>query len=246
MTPASDTVLPSLDHTKSLLFLCDSRVFSTGMCRWLSKDPIGERGGDNLYACGDNDLANKLDFLGLDGGLIRYGIDFKVGCCGGKIYWASSQCCCDGKTIIEAGPIESGVEVCTGYIKGNWIWGWIPSHAFLKCGDKGFGLYAVYAGSGPSGSGGIWNDPGYIDPQDIGNYPQVANPQDEQPYSKCSPIYLSPCEYDIKRFKECVCGYNQPSYSDVGYNILGWNCWSFVENAISHCKKMSKRRDCVR
>ena len=31
---------------------------------WLSRDPIEERGGLNLYVIGDNDLVNKWDYLG--------------------------------------------------------------------------------------------------------------------------------------------------------------------------------------
>jgi hypothetical protein len=33
--------------------------------RWLSRDPIGERGGENLYAFSGNDLLNFIDYLGL-------------------------------------------------------------------------------------------------------------------------------------------------------------------------------------
>jgi len=33
--------------------------------RWLSRDPIGERGGANVYAFVSNDPLNQLDFLGL-------------------------------------------------------------------------------------------------------------------------------------------------------------------------------------
>ncbi len=33
--------------------------------RWLSRDPVGERGGDNLYAFSGNDLLNFVDYLGL-------------------------------------------------------------------------------------------------------------------------------------------------------------------------------------
>jgi len=34
--------------------------------RWLSRDPIGEEGGNNLYGFVDNDGVNNLDYLGQD------------------------------------------------------------------------------------------------------------------------------------------------------------------------------------
>lgn len=33
--------------------------------RWLNRDPVGEKGGPNIYAAGENDPANKSDALGL-------------------------------------------------------------------------------------------------------------------------------------------------------------------------------------
>jgi hypothetical protein len=52
----------------SCLLLCCFNVFAyhdpnTG--RFLSRDPIGEDGGNNLYAIVNNDTINKWDFLGL-------------------------------------------------------------------------------------------------------------------------------------------------------------------------------------
>ncbi|MES2996756.1 MAG: RHS repeat-associated core domain-containing protein [Verrucomicrobiota bacterium] len=50
--------------------------FTTGLCyygyrwyspmhgRWLSRDPLGENGGLNLYALGENDAIGKIDYLG--------------------------------------------------------------------------------------------------------------------------------------------------------------------------------------
>ena len=45
--------------------LCGHRWYDTAALRWLSRDPIGYKGGDNLYAyCGD-DPVNKVDPHGL-------------------------------------------------------------------------------------------------------------------------------------------------------------------------------------
>jgi RHS repeat-associated protein len=43
------------------------RIYSPQMARWLSRDPIGERGGVNLYEMVGNDPVNKWDYLGLFG-----------------------------------------------------------------------------------------------------------------------------------------------------------------------------------
>ncbi len=41
------------------------RYLSTELGRWLSRDPIGERGGINLYGMVNNDPVNKWDLLGM-------------------------------------------------------------------------------------------------------------------------------------------------------------------------------------
>ena len=41
------------------------RYYNSSTGRWLSRDPIGERGGFNLYTCCGNSLVNETDPLGL-------------------------------------------------------------------------------------------------------------------------------------------------------------------------------------
>ena len=87
-------------------------------------------GGSNLYGLVGNRPVARIDVLGYQA------------CCGGQTYDPATQCCCDGQTIRSRAETDTGVSVCKGYIKGSLLWGWVPSHAFLKCGGKGFGLYA--------------------------------------------------------------------------------------------------------
>ena len=53
------------------------RFYSPGLGRWLSRDPIGEEGGENLYAFGRNSPSWLLDALGLELLIIKHwkGID---------------------------------------------------------------------------------------------------------------------------------------------------------------------------
>jgi RHS repeat-associated protein len=42
------------------------RSYSPQLGRWISRDPIEERGGTNLYGMVGNDAVNAVDVLGMD------------------------------------------------------------------------------------------------------------------------------------------------------------------------------------
>jgi RHS repeat-associated protein len=42
------------------------RYYSTQLGRWLARDPIGTKGGINIYALVGNDAVNEVDYLGLE------------------------------------------------------------------------------------------------------------------------------------------------------------------------------------
>ena len=52
-------------HSKSNLDLAVYRAYDADLGRWLSRDPIGEKGGLNLYGYVGNDPMNGVDPLGL-------------------------------------------------------------------------------------------------------------------------------------------------------------------------------------
>jgi RHS repeat-associated protein len=58
-------------HSKSNLDLATYRAYDPDLGRWLSRDPIGEQGGTNLYRYVHNDSVNAIDPLGL--------LDFRIG-----------------------------------------------------------------------------------------------------------------------------------------------------------------------
>jgi len=54
-------------HAPSGLYLSRTRAYDPDLGRWISPDPIGERGGRNLYAYVRNNPANLIDWSGLCG-----------------------------------------------------------------------------------------------------------------------------------------------------------------------------------
>lgn len=55
-------------HPRSNTYLTLNRVYSPTLGRWLSRDPMGEEAGTNLYAFVGNDPINRTDPLGLQMG----------------------------------------------------------------------------------------------------------------------------------------------------------------------------------
>ena len=51
--------------TETGLVYYNYRYYNPDLGRWLSKDPIGERGGYNLYVIVGNNIINNFDFIGL-------------------------------------------------------------------------------------------------------------------------------------------------------------------------------------
>jgi len=66
------------------------RYYDPETGRWPSRDPIGERGGLNLYGFVANDPVNAWDYLGLT----------TKRCCGGEVYdTRNSEFCCGDENI---------------------------------------------------------------------------------------------------------------------------------------------------
>jgi len=58
------------------LVLYEYRAYSFPLCRWLSRDPIGERGGWDLYGFVQNDLHGRHDSLGLESICVPIGFGY--------------------------------------------------------------------------------------------------------------------------------------------------------------------------
>ncbi len=73
------------------------RYYSPELGRWLNRDPIGIKGGINLYGMVGNDAVNKWDILGLCSDTCTWDKRKKAWCCGGKECKTRFDCCEDGK-----------------------------------------------------------------------------------------------------------------------------------------------------
>ena len=69
------------EDSETGLYYYGYRYYDPTHGRWINRDPIGEVGGTNLYACCQNDLVNHLDLLRLsryyarEGGFVRAWIE---------------------------------------------------------------------------------------------------------------------------------------------------------------------------
>lgn len=238
------------------------RYYSPTMGRWINRDPIGERGGVNLYIMVDNSPINKTDLLGLEC-CGKHNLKAGEGCCNDVVYNLKKQCCIDGKAIYDKEPIDTGVSINQGYVTMiDEIWvdvnaplggglgmGYplhIPqyvktsislwSHTYIQSDNMGFGLYAAtQRPGGPSSATALYGD-GYIATNDLQNYPPGGQ---DGVYTTRSPILLSPCEYDIGKFKSCVNA--AASSSNTDYRLIWKNCITFANGVVRNCKANAKR-----
>ena len=149
------------------------RYYSPELGRWLSRDPIGEEGGVNLYAMVGNDLINNWD---MNGTILGFE------CCDGKWYWQVISCCRDGEIKSKFSTEGTGVFLCGGKIDKYYHW-WIES----AYGNIDFGPILVEGeditdvfGTGITGT--------------------YTNASEYIGKGTCGEIKLNPCTRDIKKF----------------------------------------------
>ena len=133
-------------HQASGLIMAPYRIFDPAKARWISRDPIGEQGGINLYGYVQNNPVNRIDFLGLTG-TDPYGFDEAE-----TLGTMGSQ---RGKDIAEKAPeivkdtvVDGLTDVILGALPADAIlgtvlkvgenlvrmtqWGWTGSRAWLR------------------------------------------------------------------------------------------------------------------
>jgi RHS repeat-associated protein len=100
------------------LVLYEYRVYNASTARWLSKDPIGELGGKNLYVIGFNHPIYGVDPLGLD--WLQDTANFAAGV-GDSLTFGLTYQARKGINWMLFGEFDSGVDPESGaYIAGEW------------------------------------------------------------------------------------------------------------------------------
>ncbi|MCB1208222.1 MAG: RHS repeat-associated core domain-containing protein [Verrucomicrobiales bacterium] len=192
------------------------RYYAPGLGRWISKDPIGEDGGTNLYRGMDNGCVNKVDHYGLltdgppdccnpckaysDAGKAVSPRGTPIGgtnvCCKGKLYSCSFSS--GAKTCPEAD--EQGAAPTTGDCINDCICAHERAHQ--KRGDSG-----DCAGKGETEPENAHWSPGRSDPGDRRHAENMAAGVEMDCLDKCDCKGDPVCERRKKERKKQLQGY---------------------------------------
>jgi len=187
--------------------------------RWLNRDRIAESGGINLYGFVKNAPIRQTDYLGMfvsadPDDAWRIYLAF-CGMCDGQRYSFFTQCCCRGKVLskreIDTGVAKHNFAPSTG--TPDWM-----GHQWLTWpgGSAGYNAFNTHQLASP--------DPYGLSPPTLPGTHTVT------------PIKLSPCEYDISQFLDCIKTDSLtwlPSTSTA-------DCGTFVNQVIQRCREKSK------
>ena len=210
------------------------RHYSPSLGRFLSRDPIEEQGGWNLYAISMNNMVSVIDLLGLEwfpgtSPWVRYE------CCGGKKYSTFSSCCISsaGKQTIHSRKEKNYTGVSYYVQRTRWYYfpiyrPWSISQFFLE-----HAWFNIDNGAWRAGSYPKWDFPSGVY---IGEEKYALEEGSVLTFKK--DIYLSVCEYDVEKFSQCV-----KDKAGEGNNWHLWNnCLDWVYDTINACKKELKRK----
>ena len=202
--------------------------------RWLQRDPIDVF---CLYVWCDNKPCNPsgVDVLGLTNepggfGWDNYSVEQQQ-CCNGISYFPSSSCCRNGK-IFQRHEVYTGVSYFCMH-KRYWYQTIINvrpfstrqfalTHCWLNVDGNRFGAYP---------NGGLFKVT-QEDGQSVQDDSRYANEENAW-YTSRTDIYLSPCQFDVEAFKNCMNAKRNAPWVWTAWN----NCGDFVEVAVSDCMR---------
>ena len=269
VTASGDVTQPfqwSSEHYDSELDLVyyNFHHYSPLLGRFLSRDPIAEQGGLNLYAFVGNLPTSLIDERGeswsslAPPGLCKYVAskmpDFSLPCCNGEIFDPREECCVckDGqRTLVKRESVTVLYQVSlygrigiSGLLQHSWLEG-----DFIKNGSAGFYPNGIHSPDEYVGRYPMWGENRryfpFVPLNPLGNYPGLYPTSELVVQTKRKvPITLDTCEYDVERFKECVVGgiaSAKPSDYFVGGAVFGKNCSTWASTLIERCKESSKR-----
>ncbi|MEI7728083.1 MAG: RHS repeat-associated core domain-containing protein [Verrucomicrobiota bacterium] len=193
--------------------------YDTHIGRWISRDPIEEAGGLNIYGFTKNSPIQFVDKLGM---FVTANPNdawnlFSAACplCNGQRYNSFKSCCCNGK-IVSRQPIDSGVIAFrwSGNVptpSGN------PYHAWLTWPGGSIdnnAIIGMYIVSSPAAGPTLYTTPA---------------PQQNS-------VKLSPCDYDFEKLHRCL-NNKAAQLNGTSDNRL---CDKFAEAILSECLEESK------
>ncbi len=213
------------------------RYYNPNLGVWLSRDPLGEEGGVNLYEIAGNQVIIDRDILGLNsdrkakkaskecinaGGVLT-GSEC---CCGGVKFDPSASYCC-GKDVRQRKPLATVGKFCKIKMKGaQFAPLGLVSHCYLDLptvGPVGFWPQAANAGYGP----------GHAEYGDINTQWKDKHGNPVKP--RCCDI-----KPDLKSAARCNCNeacMNAQMKLPGNYGILGpgENCCERARTAMNKC-----------
>jgi len=169
------------------------RWYSPNTGRWLSRDPIGERGGMNLYAFVGNNPVGRIDYLGLF-------------CCDGKWYNPITHCC-RNKRIYREAFVPTGLKTCSAPTQTQPM----VDHVWIEADGWSAGFYPNGATDGSLPGQVQYPDPAVNRPNKRCN-PVTLNPcqHDLDCFKNCVDAFVNRTES------------NPPNYHYLFYNCQNW------------------------
>jgi hypothetical protein len=131
--------------------------------------------------------------------------------------------------------VNTGVKICSAYLKGDILWETLISHEFIAIDDVGFGRFE--RDNRATGTAVIKSD-------DLIVYPERSPDglATGAPYSICSPVFLDSCRFDIAAYRQALAGYISEHKAAPGSYAIGIrDCGTFVRDAHAHAVWMAKR-----
>ena len=210
----------------------------------MSRDPIGERGGMNLYSFCVNRPASLVDVKGLlTSSPPSASSATSKPCCYRTPYDPSKECCCEDHKQVTTGGSGAIVQIDDDKYDTR-----VARYSYTPSNDRTLD----HSSQNPAAKGHGWVEWPSTDEEDPGSagYNRNDNKTYESPdmYAGSRPtgnngvkveesVLLSPCKYDIDKFKKCLYNKTMKCYNWPKPHV---DCEDYARNLIDVCKNDSE------